>query len=224
MYTESLALYRQHNDQPGIAEAVHTLGNIARAIGQWPEAARYYQDSLGLHQQLGDKHGTAWAQYGLAMIAYHEGDYDQALLRLQTCLTLLSEVGDSGGLPWALQSLGYVKLAQDNWPGARLDFEVALQLAQPLGHVVTMALCLPGLARVSMGLQQPDRAAQLIGAAEGQRAALSSMGSAADVAEFERALAHAKSQIDLGQWAEALAQGRALSMAEAVQVAMSNEE
>lgn len=224
LYAESLALYRQHNDQPGIAEAVHTLGNIARAIGQWPEAARYYQDSLGLHQQLGDKHGTAWAQYGLAMIAYREGEFDQALLRLQTCLTLLSEVGDSGGIPWALQSLGYVKLAQGNWQGARLDFEVSLQLAQPLDHVVTMALCLPGLALVSIGLQQPDRAARLIGAAEAQRAALSSMGSAADGAEFEQALTLAKSQIDLAQWADALAQGRAWSMAEAVQWAMSNEQ
>jgi predicted ATPase len=221
-YLESLALCREHNDQPGIVGALHTLGDVARARGEWSQAAAYYQDSLNGHVQLGDKHGTAWAHYGLAVIAYREGDFAQATLRLQTCLTLLSEVGDSGGIPWALQTLGYVKLAQGNGRGAALDFEVALQLAQPLEHMVTMAMCLPGLALVSIGLQQPDRAARLIGAAEGQRADLKEMGSAADVAEFDRVLAQAQAQIDRAAWAEVIAQGRAMSRAEAVQLAMNN--
>ncbi|MBI5566369.1 MAG: DUF4062 domain-containing protein [Chloroflexi bacterium] len=228
-YLESLALCREHNDQPGIVGALHTLGDVARARGEWSQAAAYYQDSLNGHVQLGDKHGTAWAHYGLAVIAYREGDFAQATLRLQTCLTLLSEVGDSGGLPWALQTLGYVKLAQGQVRGAALDFEVALQLAQPLEHGVTMAMCLPGLALVSIGLQQPDRAARLIGAAEGQRADLKEMGSAADVAEFDRVLAQAAAQlaaaqIDLAAWAEVIAQGRAMTRAEAVALALANSE
>jgi predicted ATPase len=220
-YLESLALCREHNDQPGIVGALHTLGDVARARGEWSQAAAYYQDSLNGHVQLGDKHGTAWAHYGLAVIAYREGDFAQATLRLQTCLTLLSEVGDSGGLPWALQTLGYVKLAQGNGRGAALDFEVALRLAQPLEHMVTMAMCFPGLALVSIGLQQPDRAARLIGAAEGQRADLKEMGSAADVAEFDRVLAQAAAQFDLAVWAEVIAQGRVMSKAEAVALANS---
>ncbi len=73
--------------------------------------------------------------------------------------------------------------------GAALDFEVALQLANSLDHAVTLAMCLPGLAHVSIGLGQPDRAARLIGAAESQRAELETIGSAADVAEFDRVLA-----------------------------------
>ncbi len=221
LYLESLALCREYNDQPGVALSMHTLGDVARASGEWAEAARYYQDSLNLHQQLGDKHGTAWAHYGLAVVAYRENDLDQAVLRLPTCLTLLSEVGDSGGIPWALQTLGYVKLAQRNLRGAALDFEVALQLAQSLEHAVTLAMCLPGLAHVSIGLQRPDRAAHLIGAAESQRADLKDVGSAADVTEFDRVLAQAKAQIDLSAWAEVIAQGRALSRAEVV--ALVNE-
>jgi len=224
LYSESLALCREHRDQHGIVSALHSLGDVARARGEWAQAATYYQDSLNGHMQLSDKYGMAWARYGLAVLAYRQNDLEQATQLLQSSVALLSDVGDSGGIPWTLQMLGYVKLAQGNERGAALDFEVALQLAQPLGHAVTVAMCLPGLALVSIGLQQPERAARLIGAAQGQRPALKEMGSAADVAEFDRVLALVTAQIDLAAWADVIAQGQALTREEAVEFAMNNEQ
>ena len=127
---------------------------------------------------------------------------------------------DSGSIAWVMQSLAYVKHAQSNHRGAILLFQTALLIAREVGHVVTVALCLLGLASAIAGLNQFDRAARLLGAAETLRKEIIAFGSAADRAEYERAIAEVCGRIDEAALPAAVAEGRALTMAEAIEAAM----
>ncbi|MFI5269873.1 MAG: tetratricopeptide repeat protein, partial [Chloroflexota bacterium] len=52
---ECLELYRRVQDQPGVAAALHNLGNAAFDQEEWAQAHEYYTDSLQLHWRLGNQ-------------------------------------------------------------------------------------------------------------------------------------------------------------------------
>ncbi len=219
LYTESLALFREVNDLSGIATSLKPLGDIALRDGDLDLAAGYFQQSLSVNQELGDKAGMAWASFALGVIAYRKSACDQAENLLQRSLVLLSDVGDDGGIAWVLQQKGHVACARGNFRGAALLLAMALDMAQRLDHVITMAFCVPGFVCIAADEQRPELAAQLLGAAEALRDQVATIGSASDLSDYDRLLDEARPGIDTQTYTTQIAEGHALSPAEAIALA-----
>lgn len=216
LYTESLALFREANDKSGIATSLNPLGTITLTEGDLDLAAEYYRESMSVNQELGDKAGMAWSGFNLGIVAYRQGDFDQAESLLQRSLALLSDVGDDGGIAWVLQHKGYVACARGNFRGAAILLEMALDMAHRLDHVVTMAFCMPGFVCVAARDERPELAAQLLGIAEALRDRVAALGSASDLADYDRLLDEARRTMDAQVYAAEISAGRALPQAEAV--------
>ena len=220
LYLESLALFREANDKSGIATSLNPLGAVALKEDDLDQASAYYQESLAINQELGDKQGMAWACVGLGTAAYRQRDYDQAESMLQHALALLTDVGDDGGMAWVLQQKGYVNCARGNFRGAAVLFAMALDMARQLDHVVTLAFCFPGLVCIAVQDHQPQLAAQLLGMAEALRDQVATLGSASDLADYDRLLAEARGTIDPQTYAAEISAGRTLPQADAVAFAL----
>jgi predicted ATPase len=227
LYDESLAIYREMEDQPGIISGLNPLGDVARAQGDYEQAARYYGEALALSMEMGDKLNIGWAQYSLAKVAWLQCQYDWADKLLEDSLALIREIGDKGGLAWVLQNLGHLALDRyarrfSEVPDLRrvaACFEEALALAQAEGHTITIAFCLLGYAGMAGLYGEPERAARLWGAAQALREAHASAMSAADRIEYEYSAESVGAQIDQAGHPEAVAEGRALNMQQAIDYA-----
>ncbi len=75
---ESLALFRELNHQPGIAQALNIIGEIARFSGDDDRARRAYEECLAVSKQTGETRRIVFMYQNLTFIALHEGDAERA--------------------------------------------------------------------------------------------------------------------------------------------------
>ena len=131
---ESLEIYRELGDKPGIASVLIKLGNAATEAGDYETASRFLEEAHGLWQELGDKHGTARALINLGWAALRPGDYQLAQTRLEAALVISRDLEDTRSIGFELSGLGEVALRQGDYERARKLLEESLELRRQLGN------------------------------------------------------------------------------------------
>jgi predicted ATPase/transposase/DNA-binding XRE family transcriptional regulator len=214
-YKESLVVCHQLHDTYISAWVLHDLGLVMRSQGDEEQATALFEESLALHREVGNRAGTAAALNQLGDTAQWQDDYAQAAARYDESLAIFRELGGAIGSAAVLHSQGYVALHQGNHAQALALFEQSLALFREIGDKQGIAKCLEGLASVAGAIGQPERAAQLWGAAEvllqpgGRR-------SPAERAAYDRRVAAARAQLELAAFTEAWASGRAMPLEQAI--------
>ncbi|GCE29770.1 hypothetical protein KDA_52540 [Dictyobacter alpinus] len=75
---ESLALFRALKHQPGIAQALNIIGEIARHSGDDDRARGAYEECLAVLKQTGETRRIVYIYQNLSFIALHEDDAERA--------------------------------------------------------------------------------------------------------------------------------------------------
>jgi predicted ATPase/DNA-binding CsgD family transcriptional regulator len=91
----SLALFREMNHQPGIAQALNIIGELARMGGDDERAKRAYEECLAVCQQTGEALRTCYNYVNLAYVAQHEGEHERALGLVRQALQLSRDRSDA---------------------------------------------------------------------------------------------------------------------------------
>jgi tetratricopeptide (TPR) repeat protein len=219
---ESLALYRQLGDLPGLTDALDSLGDAAYFGGDHERARELHEENLTLRRALGDRWGVAMSLNSLGWAALSAGDFDQSAAYLEEGLDLVRELGDQRGIAMILGSRGLLALDRHDGAAATADLAASLQLFTELNNRLDIMLSLLGLAAAA-ALQGSDTAAvRLYGAAERQ-----AEGDAIDLANlfwqrhYAPHLAAARERLGTAVWATGRAQGRALTTEEATAEALA---
>jgi ATP/maltotriose-dependent transcriptional regulator MalT len=153
-----------------------------------------------------------------------EGDYERGTALNEEAAELYRERGYKGGLEFVLDNLGWAALLQGNRERARTSYEEALKLANELGNKLTVSLSLEGLAYISAAEGASERAARLFGAAQALRRKVGIGYMPEEDPIRAPYLEVARSQAGEAAWEEALAQGHAMGLEEAIEYALSTEE
>jgi hypothetical protein len=106
--------------------------------------------------------------------------------------------------------------------GARALIAESLAIFWELGHRFGIAQNLEGLAAVAVAQGQPERAARLIGAAEALREVIGAPLPPADRAEHDRSVAAGRTARGEEAFAAAWAEGRAMTLVQAIRYAMED--
>jgi predicted ATPase/DNA-binding CsgD family transcriptional regulator len=199
--------------------ALHDEGEPARAVALWEE-------SLALVREVGDvdRIGTNLMMLGFAAVV--KGDYERARMVCEEALALSGE-GDSGVrwfVPESLVNRGLAELGQGEHERAAASFSKGLKLAREMGTKLSIPTSLEGMASLAGALKEATRAARLWGAVEAARRESGLALSPTERAVHEPYLASARSQLGEEGWEEALIVGRAMSLEEAAEYALSEEE
>lgn len=104
------------------------MGNIARAQGDYGQAAQQFQASYDLKDSMNDPEGMALAVNYLAQIAYLQQRYDDAWQLYRQNLAIYREIFDQGGLVRTIQGVGETAVAQGQWHMAISCYHEALQI------------------------------------------------------------------------------------------------
>lgn len=232
-YEQSLVLYRELQDPDGIAEAIYYLADTAALQGDavatralFAEARSFMADNLTSLRSLGDQWNIARALNMLGELARVEGDYAAARLFYDESLLIRRELGDQRGMAVSLFNLGFVAHHDDDYQQAATFFEESLSLFQKLESWRGVVDCLLGLAGVAVSAGQPERAARLFGATEAVREAIhvGSVLSYPDRLEYDRYIAAVRAQLDETAFTAAWAEGRELTLEQAIEYALSVSE
>jgi predicted ATPase/DNA-binding CsgD family transcriptional regulator len=202
----SLEIYRELGNRWWTVEALSFLGALAVMGGDYDEARRLHEASLAVARETGNLNNITTALRNLAHLALRRGDdaqaaayYSESLLR---CRNAEIVVVDPGPVPAPMPEVG----------------GPALPVLQP--GVITE--CLDGLARVACERRAYEPAARLFGATE---ACFERLGGGlplwSDKAEHDRYLAAARSAMGDAAFAAARESGRAMTLHQAIDYALS---
>jgi predicted ATPase/DNA-binding XRE family transcriptional regulator len=131
LFSHSLALIQQTDDQLDMARVFNNLGLIAQWQGDCASARQSMEHSLELWRGVGESVGVANTIANLGMLNLEMGNYAGAQDLLEESLGLWQEIGAQRGISTALLNLGRLAFlrGRPELALARLDESYALNLA-----------------------------------------------------------------------------------------------
>ena len=212
-------LSRTLKDKEGIIWAI-TMSGLVVCERDPVQATPLLEESVALARDLGDKWMIGFVLFQLGDVHRSLGDYERATALYMESIDLCRQVGDKWRTAIGLFAMGIVSLRQREYSRAGVFFAESLPLCRR-GDLFVTFQCLEGLGCVASARGNYVRAARLFGAAELLRESLRSRRDR----EYQRDIAeHMNSaQTALGDtaFASAWAEGRALTLAQAIEYALA---
>jgi len=226
-YTEEcLTIYQGLQDQWGIAMAMFRLGGQAFYQGHYAQAEERGLKSLAKFQELGDKFMAGQVLNGFGELARLQGDYERAGKCYEESLEILRELRSRGALAAPSFNLAWVSLHRGDHRKAKALFEESLNLYKEDGNKNAMTDCLSGFAAVLGMIGKPEQAARLFGAVEALLEGIGMRGrkDPSDQKEFDHYVAAVRAHLDEAAFANAWAEGRAMTLEQAIAYALQKRE
>jgi non-specific serine/threonine protein kinase len=219
---ESIRLSQELGYRRGEAIALVYLGRGLTAGGCPADAGPHLDRALRLLEDLNDPAADATALLYAGLAAHFTGQLEEARGRYARSVELCRVIGFRSVGARSLQMLGHVRLDLGDAREARGAFEEALPACLELGDRWVVPLVMAGLAGVAVCTGRPRRALKLAGVARGLCEAGQFSMPAVREARLEQWLAPARKQLGPVA-AEIMAEGRRMSLAEAVSYALADE-
>jgi predicted ATPase/class 3 adenylate cyclase len=220
---QALKVARANDDKHNTAKALAILGLVLTHEHNYEAAQARLEESQRLFREVDDPWGYAHAVLSLAQVPLLQDDHAAALALHEQAHELFRKVGDPFFQSAAIRLVGYVRLKQANWSLGEAALREALTLAQQFGGKDEIARGLWTLAFAAKGTRNPARAVRLFWVA---RTLFDSIGAwqQVDDPEFEDGLATCRAALSESEFAEVEAQGRAMTMEQAISYALESKD
>jgi tetratricopeptide (TPR) repeat protein len=220
----ALDLARAIGDARGMALSLSRLALRSALAKDHEQAMALGEEGLVRAHEAGDPWliGLCLQLHGVAVRS--SGDIERAAALFRDSLALTRQVGDKWSIAFVLLNVGGVAQAQGDTETARRAYQEALSLGQELQDRRGMAWCLECLEEVAAAEQQPQRAARLMGAAEGLLESLGASWPPTYVAGRERSKAVICAAIGEEAFSTVWAEGRAMGLEQAVGYALEGSD
>jgi predicted ATPase/DNA-binding CsgD family transcriptional regulator len=226
---ESLAISRKADDKVMIADALfHLQAMWGSFSGETARTKEISEEGIAVCREAGYNYRLPTFVLSLGYMLMVEGEYERGAALNEEAATLCREHGYKTDLLYALDNLGWAALLQGQHKTARSYYEESLVLCKELGDRMIASESLEGMACLSAAKGEALRAARLFGAAqalwETLREAVAFEHTPEEEAWRQPYRATARSQVGEAAWEEALAQGRAMGLEQAIEYALADEE
>lgn len=119
---QAVALYKELDDQDGVAAVLNNIGLIYERQGDYSQALKKYNESAKLFGQLKDgRKKQTIALSNIGNVYYTLGRFDKALEFLSQALNNSEEMKDSAGMAPSYNNIGNIYLTLKDWKTA-IDF------------------------------------------------------------------------------------------------------
>jgi non-specific serine/threonine protein kinase len=227
LHTEGLDLRRRIGDRSGVADSLTALGRVALARGDRATSSRLHGEALAVRRQVGDRPGMPASLSALAELARLDGDPGTAAALLEESLAVATELDDRHCVTLSLLHLA--RLARDQGDAAAADALYRRAKPSPLDPAdrdgvpptTSTATWLEGLGAMAVADGRHERAARLLGAADGLRQAIGVPLPAHEAADRNDAVAACSAGLGRPRFSTAFAEGAAMSLAEAARLGLA---
>ncbi len=130
------------------AQALYSVGGLARFLGNFTLARSRLEEGLALWRELGDRQGCAYTLARLGIVLKLQGDLAVAHGLLEESVALFRGGEDKWGLALALFGLAEVVTSKGDLTSAHSWLQESLALWREVGDTWGLALALDGLGEV----------------------------------------------------------------------------
>jgi predicted ATPase/DNA-binding SARP family transcriptional activator len=214
---EAVALARTLDNPPRLCAMLRALANaLVINSSQIERGIAIYEEALLLAREHKLVRNIGLILSGLGSALTFTGQYARAQPLLLEGLALQEEQDNVPQMAWSFLFLGVLAYLQDAMSQARQYFAQGLAIVTRVGNMNCLPDLLEGMAGVAAIQRQPVRAARLLGAAEGLRAALEANRARVADAYYRRILSATRAQLTEQALQDAWRAGRGLSAKQAL--------
>ncbi len=218
---EALALHRTLGDPWGTANSGWALGYVAVEEGDLTRAQQLLEESVRVFRELGDEHSAVWTTRTLAWTYQKLGDLERARALHEDNLRRARALRDEPAQADLLGSLANIAVSQGRVEDALSMLKENHPIYRDVGDLLGSAVNLCRFARALAFAGRAATAARLLSCFEALRKEIG--GSEVWVTrDNQETLTMIRTQLDDAAFAEAWAQGRALTADEAVALALDS--
>ena len=165
-YEASLAIRKRLDDKAGMAGLLSNLGVVAEYRGDIPAAREYHEQALELRRQLDDRRAVGVSMTNLGAIAVLEHEYDEARTCFEEAMRLNREVGDAWMVAISDNNLGNATRGLGDFDAARHHYAESLRAYREYDDKWALAFLVEDIGQLAAMTGQPERAFELVGAAD----------------------------------------------------------
>jgi non-specific serine/threonine protein kinase len=218
---ESLAIYREVGDRWTISNALSSLGWLLVCLGENDRAARFLEEALAHKRALGDQLGISYILNQLALVVAQRGEYQRASALQEESVTLKRDLGDRYGLADVLNNMGRVAFWRHDYQRAVALFGESLRLTHQIRVRIGMMISFEWLGRSAAATAQSRRASVLLGIAHALREELGVRIPPSESGNHDRMVAALRAAIGDPAFAAAWAEGLAMPLEQALNLALA---
>ena len=221
---EALALHRELGDARGTAESRHLLGHVFAEEGDFSGAQELFEESVRAFGELGDEHFTLLATFALAGMCQELGDIERARALDEETLRRARELNNERLEAMALDGLSGYARDEGRVEDAFSMNRESLRYWRDLGDVQHELDSLSRFAATHSVAGDAELAARLLSSSLALHEEMGLSVPLYQAGRNEATLARIRGLLDDAAFAEAWEQGRALTLDEAVALALGEAE
>jgi len=221
---EALVYAREYND-PFMLATTLTLTSLIAAPSQegFNEAMAEIKEGISLLQTIGNHWFIGIAQRGLGMLQVQTGNFDEARSTFESAKENFLKLGDRHRLNMISSELAHIERYEGDYSKAISLYRETLKEWQRIGHRAAIAHQLESIGFIAKALEDPEKSACLLGAAEALRERIGTTMSPHERVEYENEIADLKANMDEKAFASLWEKGRSMTMDEAIEFATKEE-
>ena len=217
---ESIALSRRHGFAYTLANITSTEAFLAVLTNQ-PLPPGVGEEILLAARASGNPWSLGMAFTNVGRIEMMAGRWAEAGRFLEDAVQLFHKIRDKSMANSSRSEIGHLYRQQRRYAEAAAVYSETIQTFQEFNQRAAVAHQLECFGCMAAAQSQPERAARLLGAAEALRQRLKTDMTPLERREYEETMTNLRKQIGPAELAKVWAEGRALTMEQAIQLAVS---
>ncbi len=221
---QALTIARAHNDTHNSARALSMIGLNLAIEGKFAEAQPVLEECRLLFQQSQDEWGYAYTVFLLGWNSFMQKDFAPALPILEQACAIFKKLGERYFMGVALRFIGVTQIRLGATRQGVETLRDALTIAHQFDAKYEIAGAFYRLGQAAEYLGSPARTVSLFWAAKAAYDTMHpGMWSQGLAAEFESVLERCRAALGETAFAEAVAQGRAMTIEQAIAYALEEQ-
>lgn len=140
LVTEAENIFKENNDNTGLANCFNMLGSISGEMGEIERAKNYFNQSLLFATESSEKDLNAKIETNLGIVNSILGNVDEAIIHFETALAIYNETGDFKRVADLYLNIGLNFLRSENPRAAISAFDKGIELSLENRFIGALAL------------------------------------------------------------------------------------
>jgi predicted ATPase/class 3 adenylate cyclase len=223
-YEQALRIARELGDRHAQMEGLYNISFLSEIAGDYDAAARLLEESNAIAHEIGDREGMAEAESSLGWLYMLTGQYDRSIAAAEASIGAFRELGNRFQIIDALATLGQAYRLRGDHDLARTRYLETLSMLEESGSLPMTSRTLFMLSALEAAQGTHARAMRLWGAASRLQEELGGAPWPEATMKIGDLMGAARAAIGEAAVEGCLAEGRAMSVDEAVAYARTDPE
>jgi predicted ATPase/class 3 adenylate cyclase len=221
---EALILAKELGDNYVLGSVLSAASNLEAYVNRdFAQADAHREEASALLKEYGSHWSYGITLYGFGNLLMVQKQFEKAREKYTIAMQAMQEIGSTRNVNMIKSDLAHILRYEGNYPEAIQAYHKTIKEWQRMGHRAAVAHQLECMAFIAKALEQMEKAARLLGAAEALRQRIDIPMAPQEQAEYVGEVADLKANMDEKDFTSFWADGRSMTMEQAIELALESE-